>query len=541
MAIFVIGVTFLTRGSDNVNITTIVTCAGLTIALFALIYYLKIRSTTKMLIVVAVMCAITTAAFLMRSYISSKTALVSLVFIMLIVAFAVSLKLAKRLDTKTLVVLMIAAGLVLRTIYIMYTSLEERQHDVGSFSSLLGHSGYIEYLYSNMHLPDFDVRNAWQFYHPPLYHSICALWMAFVRLLGVPLSESYECTQFVNLFCSAALIVLSCKIFMNFNLKGAGLATAVAVVCFYPSFIFMTGTLNNDMMCIMFTMGAFYCALKWYKNQTFFNIIQTALCVGLGMMAKLSGWVIAPSIAVLFLYVLVNKIKSSKKIGRSILQYVVFGIISVPLGVWWQVRNYLCYKVPITYIQSLGGAASMQYVANHSIADRLFNFSSMSVYDHFIFYGDAYDEFNPTLGYVKTSLFGERVNSDLFPQINGFGDALFWVTVVFAIVCIIASIVFILFKNNYLKSRINAVFVGLFVAVMTLSYYIFCFKYPYTCTQNVRYALPLIIMGAMFFGMYVQSAFRRKNKIKFKLAAYGAVGIVSALCILSTYIYSVIT
>ncbi len=78
-----------------------------------------------------------------------------------------------RLDTALTCRLILAAGLILRVIYVGYTEPYMRQHDYyGLFTRLGGHGEYITYLFENARMPDFDPRRIMEFYHPPLHHAV---------------------------------------------------------------------------------------------------------------------------------------------------------------------------------------------------------------------------------------------------------------------------------------------------------------------------------------------------------------------------------
>ena len=67
------------------------------------------------------------------------------------------LKKRNELDTRKTCTLIIVTGVILRTLYIYYTGIDVRQHDVGRFFAKKGgHSEYILYLYKHHKLPDFD-------------------------------------------------------------------------------------------------------------------------------------------------------------------------------------------------------------------------------------------------------------------------------------------------------------------------------------------------------------------------------------------------
>lgn len=84
---------------------------------------------------------------------------------------------------KWLTAAVVLAGIVLRVIYCLGTTIFERQYDAGTIALDAGHrvSGghlaYIQYLYENGRLPDFNPTTVYQFHHPPLFHAAAALWM----------------------------------------------------------------------------------------------------------------------------------------------------------------------------------------------------------------------------------------------------------------------------------------------------------------------------------------------------------------------------
>ena len=160
----------------------------------------------------------------------------------------------------------------------LYTDISVRQHDVGNFDMEIGHCGYIRYFYENFNLPDFDVRNYWQFYHPPFLHIIAALWMRLQTFLGIDYYAAGENVQILTLFYSSICMVLSYKIFRQLGLKGRGLVCAVAIVAFCPTFYIMAGSVNNDILSIAFMLAAVLNTLYWYKNPTFPRIMAISLC-----------------------------------------------------------------------------------------------------------------------------------------------------------------------------------------------------------------------------------------------------------------------
>lgn len=421
------------------------------------------------------------------------TPLLLLAFVLTLLIFI--LKYKNTTETKWVVVIFVL-GYLLRLAYVLYTEYYVRQHDVGFFGDVSGHAAYIEYYYNNfISLPDFDVRTIWQFYHPPLHHIVSAAFMHILNFLGVSYQNSQESLQMLTLFYSAITMLVSYKLFKEIGFKGKGLIIAFALVAFHPTFIVLSGSINNDPLSILFMLGALYYTVRWYSKSTYSNIIKIALCVGLGMFTKLSVWMVAPAIAFIFLYAL---IKNKNQLGfkKYIMQFSTFGVVCVPIGMFWSVRNYLLFKVPFSYVPLLS-PDNYQYIGYHSASKRLFDFSLSqfkSVYD---MWGTPYYEYNPTVGLLKTSMFGEWINNADFPQITVVGVLLFWLGVAIAVLSVIGLVFAIIKRKDKSPVFWFLILTGVVIFVM---YYWFCLQYPFTCTQNIRYAAPLIPLSAMSIG-----------------------------------------
>ena len=72
-----------------------------------------------------------------------------------------------------------------------------------------------------------------------------------------------------------------------------------------------------------------------------------------------------------------------------------------------------------------------------------------------------------------------------------------------ALLCFGAFIVMMIGKRSGLDG-VSRVFFCVLAATMLISYYFFCFEYPFTCTMNIRYCAPLIVLFAMGLGLLLQ-------------------------------------
>lgn len=509
-------------------------------AAFALLIVLgKLGRSMKEMIVIFLTAAVFTVVGLLLVWSYGNSPALILWLSLFVLAMIVALmRMTDTLSARNFIMIMIAAGIILRYAYCLYTTSLTRQHDVGTFDGNIGHAGYIAYWYTNgLKLPDFDVRTLWQYYQPPFHHWLMAAFLRLLTTCGMEYATACEALQFLPFLYSSLITVVSYRIFRFVKLQGMPLVIAMAILCFHPTFVLMGGSFNNDILCVLLMLLSIMFALRWYRKPTLLNILPVALSVGLGMMTKLSGWMVAPAIAVIFLYVFFKNLKSWLKfIG----QFMLFGVICAPMALWWQVRNLIAFKVPLTFVPRLS-EDSAQYVGGISALDRLFNFGGDQlsyVYDAFTDFGAPYNEFNPTMGLIKTSLYDEGrrgISAINFPQIATTGTILFWVGVVFALLCFVSFFVMMLRKDSGLDGVTRVVF-SVFALTMLASYYLYGFQYPFTCSLNIRFCVPLIPLFAMGMGLLLQR-FSGNSKPE-RILRYGVYVIAAAFVVMTLIVYT---
>lgn len=404
--------------------------------------------------------------------------------------------------------LIMSGGFALKLFYVLTTSVYQRQNDVGVFGEVYGHAGYMEHLLNNHNLPDTDVRLTWQYCHPPLHHTICALWIHISEnIFMTGHDQARESLQMLTLFYSMCIMISAYKLLKRFKLKGIALYAPLAIVSFHPAFVMLSGSINNDVLSIALMLGAVVCAFNWKDDPSMKNILKTALCMGLAMMTKLAAAIAAPAIAVIFLTVF---FKNIKKDGKKIFgQFVAFGAVCAPLGLWFEIRNYIKWKVPIMYVQEMDPTAE-QYLGTGNFLKRITDFSSgqfQNVFEQWRWHDEngsyGYNEFNPLTALFKTSVFGESMwgswvdrNSNVYSLCEIlFAAAL--ILALFAFVCMI----FMIFRKCEMKKLDKAFFIVLYLSLMG-NFYKMAHDYPFTCTMNFRYITPTVIIGALFVGLF---------------------------------------
>lgn len=384
------------------------------------------------------------------------------------------------------------SGIFLRLCYILYTEVWERQHDVVDFGAGEGQAAYIEYFLEHNTLPDFDPRSVWGFFQPPLHHIISALWMRINLRLGIALQQARENVQALTFFYMAAMIIIVYFITKELEMQKWGTIITMIVVSLHPMYILLSGSINNDALSLFLTVVAMYLAICWYKRGQIITLILLALSIGCGMFAKLSGYMIAPAVAVLFIIKLVEE-KGHR--FRLILQYLLFAVICVPIGLFWTVRNMLLYNMPINYIPPVGG----QF--NVTMMQRLFDYRMTSVFPAMIENGDAYYEYNVFLALIKTSLFGEYNYSNYNGFFTPFCTALFIVGAFLALVAFIATVI-IVFTDKAAISKTLKVFLAITYVTVLGSFLAFALSYSNFSAQDFRYGGLAVVVQAIMLGLY---------------------------------------
>ncbi len=402
------------------------------------------------------------------------------------------------LNTDRVVLLMILLGVVVRYCYVLRYSSTEMQHDAGSFASTAGHESYIMYWYNNgLKMPDFNVTTRWQYYHPPLHHMLMAALLHIFTSFGVELKEAQEAIQILPMLYSSLTMVVCYRIFKLVKLEGKGLIVAMSIACFYPTFIIWSGAYNNDMLASFLSLLAILWTLKWVQHPTLLYILPIALSVGFGMMAKLSAWMVAPAIAIVFLWVFIQNIK---KPLPFIGQFAAFGAVCAPLGLWWGIRNFVTFHIPFTYVPD----PHMQQMSLKAIptAKRLFDFGASQFnypFEAFTMYGAPYNEYNPLIALLKTSIFDEYHKPWDF---NEMATVFVIAAAVLAVISVVCLVWMLCQKKMGPDFRTKVFFTVVFLTTL-ISYYGFCFRYPYVCSENIRFCIPIIPILAMALGFGV--------------------------------------
>jgi len=396
------------------------------------------------------------------------------------IALSIPLLIKKQLTYDRAAVLIMMIGLMVRIIYVLNTPALVRQHDLAPDN--YGQMDYILHFVNSWSLPD---TNLIQFYHPPLHHMICAIWFRISAFFNVEHDTIIESFQYLTAFYSSCLMVVTYRIFIHLKLKKQFLLVATALVAFHPTMVILAGSINNDMLAILFYVSAFLWMLRWWEEQSIKNTVLLALCVGLGMMVKIGNATLAFVIAPFFLYKLIKENQWASRLKLAT-KFLIFGCISIPLGLWHAIRNLIEFGQPLGFVleQQVGGWLDRGDVPLFS---RIFSFPlEQLVASPYVVLKTDY---SLPIYTVKCSLFGEWS----YTNMDFLAIALVALNIILIAMSLIAMVYTLVRKQKTEYWMLFALWL-----VHIVSHVFFYIRYPFACSMDFRYIVPTLICGAGF-------------------------------------------
>lgn len=444
------------------------------------------------------------------------------------------LKGTNKLNIKNLTFLLFISGCALRIGYAFYTGANTRQHDVEMYSngelnySGSGHFSYIYIIYATGRLPS-EIK--WQFYHPPLWHTIIALWMHIMHLfhakydVGKLFEMGIIVSSFVACFTLYGFRELLFNIFkekdqgkdLSFTKNNLIIALCFALLSFHSQFFVMAGWMNNEGLAFMFMVLALLYAVKFHHSCKNSDVILCALMIGLGMTTKVSVALICVPIGVIFIYDFVDEIKkgNTKKI---ILKGLIFIAICLPISSWFIIRNIIKFNNPSISVPGIDPYTSSLSVINYSFFQRfgipnIFKSISESQYCILRLNSNNYMDYNIWAYIFKCSVFGEYSYWQ--------GELFSYFLLIFNILISLFSFIVMIYvniidcKHKEKDSLKIDIIMDVIYGVSLLSYIAFQILYPVTCTQDFRYMTIILLPGTYFVAKFYASL--NKNNISNKI------------------------
>ena len=416
----------------------------------------------------------------------------------------------------------LGAGALLRFLYVCFSTIYDRQYDIGMIDLDAGHTitgghlAYIQYLYENFRLPDIDPTSVYQFHHPPFHHYVCALWMRFVSLFVHNTDIIEESMQVIPFVCSLVILVCAAEIFKLLKITGKAYNCVLMIVAFHPALVLLSGSVNNDCMALMFTVLTVYTAMRWMQDKSLKHLCLTGLMLGLGICTKQNVAELAFPLAIIMLIVLIDSIRDkNKRVGKFIGQYALFGLISIPIGMWFYVRNLVKYNVSMLWVYELP-KDSWQYTGDMPVINRFLWPVPAEMIDNIKHFkiGCGY---NVWMQLIRTSVLGEWDMASVGKGIKVVAVLLMLVGAGLAVVAFAGFVRGFLTDRSSItlaEGRLYRIFFVMSYVVVMIFYFEFVYKYPQECSMSFRYIEITLFLQTAGLGLALN---RTESKVMLRL------------------------
>ena len=420
-----------------------------------------------------------------------------------------------------------SVSFLIRLCYMLYTTGHTRQYDTWSTNNN-GHYDYALYIFDNWSLPShtFTESNIYQFYHPPLHYFISAVWMKIYSGIGFnPVltqdTDALFCSvQILSTFYTFLITWYAVKTIRLLNLSKLATYVGVIFVCFYPRLFQFSGQINNDVLATLLVICSIFRLFKYkIEGHSYKDFLLCGLYLGLAMMTKLSAVIVALGYGLYFLYELVISIMKKENavpLKKLLIQYGLFLVISVPLGLWFQFYAHNVYGIPFNFVFRNLNSKLFTGTRDYVLARDYLNIISYDKNNEGLIYTNW--AINFLARYVSPFLISDYQASGLFANAFSnyniltyaikstiFGEFAYWGGEGFGVVALAAGYIFwfslvIITIYNLIKKRGNLTFyIAIAVTLSIIAFYLYLqMSMPYGCSMDARYIVSILLpLGVM--------------------------------------------
>lgn len=399
--------------------------------------------------------------------------------------------------------LCLSAGFVVGLIFVMKLPHQFSWHDLAGYNSDFsgeakpdGHLGYIAYLVENGRLPMENplIEGYSVFYNPPLHHILHALAMKFQLFLGISEYASLENLQLITLFFASGCMLITVDLMQFLKIGKQGVFCGSLFIAFQPSILIFGATINNDIQTTFLTLLCILFTIRWQRTRHIQDILFCGVSLGLAMATKLSSALIIPCIAVVFAVAFFRNLKLWKK---YIFQFFVFLIVSVPEAIAWPLFHLIVYQMPLNYVRL---PAETINVSHYTFWQR-FGIPDSHAIRSLFYSGIRKVDHNVWMQTLKTGMFDEMTLFELGTPMWFFA---YFTMVMFALLLLVALGLFIywLLIRKSATDGMTKFFLSSYSIILITNYLNFCIQYPYICTFNFRYIMPVLPLCSIVYGFF---------------------------------------
>ena len=386
----------------------------------------------------------------------------------------------------------IMIGIFLKLVYDVTAGYDISTHALGEWVEIIndipnpGHIGVIQYYFTYHRLPNFDPSLISGYNNPPLFYVISALLLKIFHVdMGWSLGTMLHCIQCLNAVFVMVGSFAGIGMLSKFGVRGRKQVVCLLFMMFFPGFYNLGAAMDNTPLCFMFMMLSLNTALSWYRMRNRGSLIRSALFLGLGMMTKLTAFVVILPIASLFVFARFYDRRSSSEAYFK--ELGLYAAIALPLGLFYPLRNLIRFGTSPFYMDV--EAEAWQDVSAYSVAQRL-GPAPLSNLTHLHLTDQTYYEYNIWAQTFKTSVVDESALNLSLKVTNALALILLAAVILFSILAVI-MLVRTLFGGRLAVEHKVFIPVGL---IGTLIFYIIrCFVNPTVSAMNFR-VIPTVLI-----------------------------------------------
>lgn len=386
----------------------------------------------------------------------------------------------EELKYRKMILLILAAGCMLRIAYMLYTDCTVRAHDLGDLElGTAGKAGYLLLVITGKLPGSFQA----QFYQQPFYYMAGAAVSGILnQILGRTDPHSLvDAAKTVSCLASCLMLFAVEAVLRELPIDRRGKLAGISLTAFTPVFFLTAGRVGEDAMTGLLMTLAVLATLQWKRSEDWQHALLLGLIYGIGMMTKISCCITG----VFTCYILAGKIRKNG-LRKYVFQIFTALIVCLPLGLWYSVRNAVLFGQPLNYVlpQAVEGP---YYRGSISLVRRFLSLDFFNLMQSP--YADVTYDFNLPAYLLKSELFGE-----FRYQVPIFLPVLLLFTSLFLSAAVLICGIRVLISRHRWE-------ILLLVSVFLLFPFYAYFSYPFSCSMDFRYYMMITFAKTLMLGM----------------------------------------
>lgn len=210
--------------------------------------------------------------------------------------------------------IIIGLGIVLRIIYVVYVPNNMYQHD------MKGHIDAIHYYAEHpFELPQPD--KSLQFPQQPLYYYTAAVVYSVSKAMGFNEHDAIYSIRVMSIVFASVWLLIGWRLVRLYSQRPLTVNLFLAFLAFTPSFIYLGGAVNNDVLNALLGMASLYYISLFYLQQKRRWFMLAAMSILLAMLTKISSVLYAIFFVVVLLALYFKNTSQRRRYQKEILLF----------------------------------------------------------------------------------------------------------------------------------------------------------------------------------------------------------------------------